>query len=277
MVGARLVMVVALAALAAGFWLDSRVALTQPMLFWSFLPFGLAGAALGVTLRARLDRSPGRRALAAAAGLVAWRVSYFPLMVICGWQASVVEWVVHTLSGRSVIYPTFLLLIFAVNLAIGAIAAAAVTAPAGLVPSGRFQRVRHLLHRPPRPLLWAVAALALPVAGMVSFSRASDFVLFGDAPWREPRPIPEIHDPETNPYAKIMREHDLAPAPWVLAMNAAVTYPLVPEGPWGSAMKGTLEALALERPLATSRDRLDEHYLAYLAAHRRLHDASDGG
>jgi hypothetical protein len=181
-------------------------------------------------------------------------------MVICGWQASLGEWVLHAASGRSLIYPTFLLLIFAVNLAIGWVAAAAVTVPDGDV------------FRPPRKLLWAAAALALPVAGMVSFSKPSDLVLFGDGPWREPRPIPEIHDPETNPYAKIMREHDLALPAWVLAMNAAVTYPLVPEGPWGSAMKGTLEKLALEKPIATSRDRLDEHYLAYLAAHRRLRE-----
>jgi len=259
MVGAG-IGIAALAALAAGVWLDRQTAPTQPMLFWSFLSFGLAGSALGVALRARLDPSALRRGLAAAAGLVAWRVSYFPLMVICGWQASLVEWVVHAATGRSLIYPTFLVLIFAVNLAIGAIAAAAVTVPEGDV------------FRPPRPLLWAAAVLALPVAGMVSFSKPSDLVLFGDAPWREPRPIPEIHDPEENPYAKIMREHDLSLPAWVLAVNAAVTYPLVPEGPWGSAMKGTLEALALEQPLATSRDRVDEHYLAYLAAHPRLHD-----
>jgi hypothetical protein len=256
---ALLLTISAVAALAAGFWLDAQRALTQPMLFWSFFGFGAAGAVLGVWSRARLDPSWLRRGLAAAAALVAWRVSYFPLMVICGWQASVGEWVLHAAAGRSAIYPTFLLLIFAVNLAIGAIAAAAVTVPEGDA------------FRPPRLVLIAAAALALPVAGMVSFSKPSDVVWFGDGPWREPREVPEIHDPEINPYAKIMHEHDLPLPAWVLALNAAVTYPLVPEGPWGSAMKGTLEKLALEKPIATSRDRVDEHYLAYLAAHRRLH------
>ena len=241
------------------------------MLFWSFVSFGLGGAALGVALRARHDPNAGRRLLAAAAALVAWRVSHFPLMVICGWQASVVEWPVHALFGRSPIYPTFLLLIFALHLVIGSIAAAAMLVPEGAAAPGRFQRLRDLLYRPPRPLVWGAAVLALPVAGMVSFSKPSDLVLVGDGPWREPRPIPPIHAPETNPYAKIMREHELALPAWVLAFNAAITYPLVPEGPWGSAMKGTLEALALAKPIATSRDRVDEHYLAYLAAHRRLH------
>lgn len=245
------------------------------MLFWPFLLLGLAGAALGVALRLPHDGSLGRRLLAAAAALFAWRLSYFPLMVICGWQASVVEWVFHTLFGRSLIYPTFLLLIFAVNVMIAAVAAAAVLRPEGDAARGALQPLRNIVHRPPRPLLWGVALLGLPVAALVSFSRPSDLVLFGDGPWREPRAIPPIHEPETNPYARIMQEHDLALPSWVLALNAAITYPLVPEGPWGSAMKGTLEALALAKPIATSRDRVDEHYLAYLAAHRRLHDQGD--
>jgi hypothetical protein len=94
---------IAAAALGAGFWLDAQPALTQPKFFWSFLGFGVAGAALGVGWRARLDPSPLRRLLAVAATLVAWRVSYFPLTVICGWQASLGEWALHAVSGRSVI------------------------------------------------------------------------------------------------------------------------------------------------------------------------------
>ena len=266
------VSIAALAALATGFWLDSRLELRQPMLFWSFLTLGLAGAALGVALRARRDPSGWRRLLAAAAALLAWRLSYFPLMVICGWQASVGERALHAVSGRSLIYPTFLLLIFAANLLIGAVAAAAVLVPRAESAGRPPRSLRTLVARPPRLLVWALGALALPVAAMVSFSTPSDLVLFGDGPWREPRTVPEIQQPLSNPYAKILREHELSLPSWVLAMNAAITYPLVPEGPWGSAMKGTLEALALAKPIATSRERVDEHYLAYLAAHRRLHE-----
>jgi hypothetical protein len=260
----------ALAAIATGFWLDAQRAPTQPMLFWGFVAFGLSGSALGWAFAVRNDRSPLRRGIAAAAALVAWRLAYFPLMVISGWKASLGEWMLHSLAGVAVVYPTFLLVIFAMNLVIGAIAGAAIAAPEGEAPRGALQPLRDLAHRPPRLALLALGVLALPVAAMVSFSKPSDLVLFGDRPWREPRPLPEIHDPQRNPYAVILREHEMALPARVLAWNALVTYPLVPESPWGGAMKGTLEHLALENPIATSQDRIDEHYLAYLAAHRRL-------
>jgi len=261
----------ALVALGMGFWLDAQRALSQPMLFWSFLVFGLTGCGLGWAFAVRNDPSVLRRLVAAAASLLAWRLAYFPLMVISGWKASLGEWVLHSAVGLSVVYPTFVLMIFAMNLVIGAIAGAAIAVPEGEAPRGAFQPLRDLVHRPPRPLLWALGALALPVAGMVTFSKPSDLVLFGDRPWNEPRTVPEIHAPERNAYAVILREHEMALPAKVLAWNALVTYPLVPESPWGGAMKGTLEYLALDNPIATSQERIDEHYLAYLAAHRRLH------
>lgn len=260
-----------LAAVGTGFWLDGQRGLTQPMLFWTFLVFGLAGSGLGWAFAVRNDRSLPRRLVAAGAALLAWRLAYFPLMVIAGWKASLGEWALVSLGGPSVVYPTFVLMIFAMHLAIGAIAGAAIAVPEGDAPRGAFQPLRNLVHRPPRAPLWALGVLALPVAGMVSFSKASDLVVFSDRPWTTPRPIPAIHAPERNAYSVILREHEMGLPAKVLAFNALVTYPLVPESPWGGAMKGTLEHLALENPIATSQERVDEHYLAYLAAHRRLH------
>jgi hypothetical protein len=265
------VVVVAAAALIVGWRIDTLPAPSQPTLFWCFLGFGLAGCALGWCVRARLDPLALRQTLAAIAALVAWRLAYFPLMVICGWLASIGEWLAYAATGRSVVYPTFVLLIFALNFAIAWIAAAAVGVPRPAPPSFRPRRLASLLREPPRLVLFGVGVAALPVAAMVSFSTPSDRVWFGDRPWPEARLLPAIHDPERNPYTIILREHELGLASKVLAFNALVTYPLVPEGPWGSAMKGTLEALALAKPVATSRDRIDEHYLAYLAAHARLH------
>ncbi len=37
-------------------------------------------------------------------------------------------------------------------------------------------------------------------------------------------------------------------------------------------MKGTLEELVNENPDASSTERIQEHYLAYVSAHRTLHD-----
>jgi hypothetical protein len=255
-------------ALIAGWRVDARESLTQSVLFWHFLTLGLLGGALGWALQARHERSALRKLVGALAALAVWRVAYFPLMVICGWLASVGEWLAFHALGRSVIYPTFLSLILAMNLVIAWIATAAFT---NAQPDPGRGALARLLRQPPQKPLWGVGALALPVAAMVTFSKPSDLVPFGDRPWKEVRPIPEIHDPKRNPYEIILREREMELPAQVLAFNAYVTYPLVPEGPWGSAMKGTLEALALENPVATSQERIDEHYLAYLAAHARLH------
>jgi hypothetical protein len=261
----------ALAAVITGFWLDAQAELQQPMLFWPFVIFGLAGTTLGLGFGMRNDPHVGRNLLASFGALLAWRFSYFPFMVVAGWKGTLGEAVFHELAGISVVYPFFIFFLFAQNLAIGAVAAAAIANPQGEALPGRFINLRKLLHKPPRMLLWAVAVVALPIAGLVSFSTADDLVLFNDGPWHEEIEAPPIQEPQVNPYAVIMEEHDLPPGPWMLAINARLTYPLVPASPWGSAMKGTLEALTLANPQATTRDRIDEHYLAYMAAHRRLH------
>ncbi len=270
-VGLAVAGVFALAAVVTGFWIDHQAELRQPVLFWCFIIFGLAGTMLGLGFGMRNDSHLGRNVLASFGALLAWRFSYFPFMVVAGWKGSLGEAVVHGVTGISVVYPFFLFFLFVQNLGIGVIASAAVAKPMGEPTRGRFQFLRNLAHNPPRKLLWALAVVALPVAGMVSFSTTDDFVPFNDAPWQEHVEPPQIHNPEVNPYSVIIKEHELSVPAWILAVNALVTYPLVPESPWGEAMKGTLEALALENPQATTRDRIDEHYLAYMAAHRRLH------
>ena len=264
--------VIATAALGCGFWIDSQTAITQPQLFWPFVSFGLLGSLTGWRFAMRNDSNALRNIIGLVGSLVAWRVSYFPFMVVAGWKASLGEFAVWSLSGHSIVYPTFLFFMFAQHAGVGFIGAAAVASPQTPVPeTGRLVLLRRLFHKPPRKALWALACVALPIAGMVSFSTSSDFVLFNDAP-TEDLHVPPISEPEINPYAKVMREHDLSIPAWVLAANAAATYPLVPESPWGRAIKGTLEKLTLEKPIATTRDRIDEHYQAYLAAHPRIHN-----
>ncbi|MCA8916117.1 MAG: hypothetical protein KDB90_11955 [Planctomycetes bacterium] len=264
----------AVAAIVRGFWLDAQPAITQPQLFWSFLLLGLGGSLLGWRLGMRHDSHLGRNVLALFGALLSWRLSYFPLMVVSGWKASLGEFALYSIGVTTMVYPTFLLVMFAQNLAIGAVAAAAVAVPQGEAPAeGRLLKIRKLLFAPPRRLLWIVGCLALPVAFLTSFSWSSDYVLFGDAPWSEPRALPEVAEPKHNPYADVLGTYwdRLSLGSKVLALNARLTYPLVPESPWGKAMKGTLEAETRANPLASSRERVDEHYLAYLAAHSAMH------
>lgn len=263
---------IALTCVAWGFKLDAQVTITQPDLFWSLLVSGLSGSLLGWRVAMRNDSNPLRNLIGLVGSLVAWRVSYFPFMVLAGWKASLVEFTVWNTAGTNVVYPAFLFFMFIQHAGVGFIGAAAVASPQNAPPDkGRLLWVRRLFHKPPRKLLWALAVVALPVAAMVSFSTADDFVLFNDGPNSE-LATPPISQPESNPYDQIIAEHDMSLPAWVLAKNAAMTYPLVPESPWGSAIKGTLEKLTLARPVATTRDRVDEHYQAYMAAHPRLHD-----
>lgn len=264
--------VIAVSAVIWGFRVDSQEAISQPQLFWPFLTFGLLGSLTGWRVAMRNDPHVLRNAIGLVGSLVAWRVSYFPFMVLAGWKASLGEFASWSVTGYSIVYPVFLLFMFAQHAGVGFIGAAAVASPQTPTPDkGRLLFFRRLFHKPPRKALWALACVALPVAAMVSFSTTDDFVLLNDGPTHDLQ-VPPIGEPEVNPYAKIIEEQDLSPPAWVLAFNARMTYPLVPESPWGRAMKGTLEDLTLQRPHATSRDRVDEHYQAYLAAHARIHD-----
>ena len=270
-----LVILFAVGAVGRGLLLDGRPELHQPDLFWSFVVLGLGGSLLGWRFGVRHDPRIGRNALALFGALLAWRFSYFPLMVISGWKASLVEWLTWNCFGVSVVYPTFLLVMFLQNLVIGAVASSAVAVPQSESPrDGRLLWLRKLVHTPPRRLLWIAGAIALPVAFLTSFSWTEDYVLFADSPWSEAVAVPEISAPSSNPYTEIFEKHgdELGLPSRVLALNAAVTYPLVPESPWGAAIKGTLEAETRANPLASSTQRIREHYLAYLAAHRSLHE-----
>lgn len=265
---------IVVAAVARGFWLDSRAELAQPDLFWSFFGFGLSGVLLGWRVGMRHDSNLARNAVGLFGALLAWRLSYFPLMVVSGWKASIGEWLVFNTLGFSVVYPTFILAMFALNLLIGVVAASAIAIPQTPQPGeGRWLNFRRLLHSPPRKLLWVIGALALPVAFLTSLSWPEDYVLFADSPWRHQPDLPPVGKIEHNAYEEILNKHagDMSLGSLVLAGNARFTYPLVPESPWGAAMKGTLEQATRDNPLTSSKGRLDEHYLAYLAAHKRIH------
>ncbi|MBZ0136272.1 MAG: hypothetical protein K8I27_07865 [Planctomycetes bacterium] len=268
--------VIAAAAVIWGFRIDAQNTITQPQLFWAFLVFGLVGSLLGWRIAMRNDPDPLRNLIGLVGSLVAWRVSYFPFMVVAGWKASLGEWLTFNTLEVSIVYPTFLLFMFAQHAGVGFIGAAAVASPRTPAPAnGRLLFFRKLFHKPPRKALWALACVALPVACMVSFSTGEDFRLLNDSPAPDMAAV-EIHQPKLNPYGVIMTEHELAPAPWVLALNARLTYPLVPHSPWATAMAGTLERLTLDNPLASTRDRIDEHYQAWIASHARIHDPLTG-
>ena len=254
----------------AGFVIDGRASITQSMLFWWFLAAGLGGTALGVAAVARRGTEPPKLIGAALAALVSWRLAYFPVMVFSGFVAAVGELVTYSLFGVSVVYPVFFFSLYLHGFAIAWVAASVVAPARRPEDAETTSRWLALLRYPPRKLLLAAGLPALLVATLVSFTDGEDLVLFADYPWTQNPEPPPISDPNENPYLHRAFSSEFGIPSRVLFFNAGMTYGLVPETPWGGAIKGTLEAMANENPTASSTQRIRDHYLAYLAAHQRI-------
>ena len=256
---------------ALGVFIDMQTTVSQPTLFWCFTVVSLLGLIGPLIWGAkRLDGIGGKVGLVLAIAY-AWRISYFPIMVFSGWIASLAERVGTWISPVTVIiYPVFLMSILIHYAAIAAIAAmlfkpvAAPQAKDGEQGPSLLQR----LLAPSRKILTLVAAPALFVASAVSFTSSSDFTLLPDRPWSAPpQALPEVRAPRANPYSVRLSAEGYNIRQRILLFNAAMTYDLVPHSPWAASMKGTLEAMVNENPVATSHDRVVEHFLAYIVAH----------
>ena len=230
------------AAVGAGVCLDLGPSLSQPLLCGCLMVASALGMVTGLTAR------PASVCWSVLAGLavLAWRVAYFPIMVFSGFVASLSEVLV------GLVYPAFLLSAWALH---------------GLVGwSVTFCW-------PPDKERWQPLAVAVPlalIAGMVSFTSLSDLRLQPDQPWAAAPAVLRVEEPVTNPYLPRLSEPGYSPQGRVLLLCAGLTYGLIPSSPWARAVKGTLEAEMNRRPHAGTRQRVEEHYRAYVAAHSRI-------
>ena len=238
---------------AWGVWLDRTWPLSQAGLWGALHVASLGGVAIGALAASRAFRSAGSRVALAVAALLAWRVSYFPIMVFSGHVASIAEWIEKGIGAPAVVYPVFLL------------NAAALHAVAGV-------GVAWLLRPPPALGRLATAALvpAFAVATAVSFSQASDFALLPDRARQLAEPAPPLEPGRANPYLPRLGEAGHAPHVNVMLIAAGLTYETIPDAPWARGVRDVLEHSFNANPVASTHDRVVEHYLAYHAAHSRL-------
>jgi len=184
------------------------------------------------------------------AGLLAWRISYFPVLVFSGHLASIGEWLLLGAGLPAVVYPTFLM------------AAALLHAGAALAAS--------FLVAPPFALLrWALIPPFL-VAALISFGEASDLTLLPDRNLTLSEPVPPPRPARRNPYRRVLGASGYTPGQRLLLLAASLTYRTIPPSPWASSVKGVLEGLFEERPHASTAERVREHYRAYHSAQSRI-------
>ncbi len=232
---------------AWGLWIDRSQPLPQGSLFAALHFASLGGAALGAAYA--WPRFPGalQRLGLLVTALLAWRVSYFPIMVFSGHIASIAEWIEIGLGLPVFVYPVFLLAVTTIHV----LALIAAT----------------FLLKPPHALVPVVLVPAFTVALLVSFSTFSDLTLLPDEVVAIDEPVPPMREAVRNPYLPKVTAPGYAFPQRVILVAAGLTYETIPESPWGRTVKAVLEGLFDQKPNASTHDRVLEHYLAYHSAH----------
>ncbi len=232
----------------AGVLGDRAETLPQPLLWLALQIASLGGAALGASLLSQ--RFADRRWLLVLAVFVGWRLAYFPIMVFSGHVASIAEWLELRAALPVAIWPVFLLSVAAIH---------------GVAALGAGWLVR-----PPHRLFRLALVPAFAVATAVSFSSGEDLHPVPDRALALGAPIPATREARWNPYLPVLGSDDYAAHVNVMLLAAGLTYETIPESPWARTVKAVLEGLFHENPVASTHDRVVEHYLAYHAAQRMV-------
>ena len=235
---------------AWGLWLDRAQPLPQLALWMALQLASLCGAVLGASFWRRRFETPAVILGLAFALLLGWRVSYFPIMVFSGHVASIAEWLELAVGSPVLVYPVFLVTVATLH----AVAALGVA----------------FLLRPPHKAVYAALVPAFAVATAVSFSNTDDFSPLPDRAWRLEAPVPPAVAPRANPYLPALGDPAYSAHVNVMLLAAGVTYETIPPSPWARTVMAVLEHAFDENPVASTQDRVVEHYLAYHSAHDRI-------
>ena len=247
-----------------GLMIDGSRELTQPDLFWAFHIVSLMGIGTFLGFIWMTHRSWKIKIGYCILSFFVWRITYFPHLVFAGFITTLVEASYTLITPKTgLIYPIFLISLWILHgMCLGLLNI--------IIHPISTQRTWVAKISLPR---WIIISLGLPallVATLVSFSTPDDIHIFPDYPWHISKPLPPAGIPNKNPYLpKFEQAHRSVPSR-VLLLCAGITYEFIPHSPWAYDVKGTLSELVQKRPYASTTERLEEHYLAYLVAHRRL-------
>lgn len=261
-----LIVFVLLGLLAWGVVLDRLAGLDNRVLFVSFHVSGIVGLCLGALLVFKRCSHFWVRIACVIAVILIWRVSYFPIMVIGGFMASVGEYAMSTL-GVYQVYPIFVLSVALLNFVAATIAAYVVA-----VIFGQFAAHKEALIF--RGALMSVALPLLVIAAAVSFSHPSDWHSVPDTSFIDTKPLPSPTLPNVNPYWAALEEKQINWQQRILFAAAAITYDYVPENArWSTVVRGVLENEFVSTTEVTTAFCTKIHYRAFITAHPYIMDA----
>lgn len=230
-----------------GTTLDYSDTLEQTQIFLGLQVASFSGALSGSVLVARNYRNVFAWFFFSALALVAWRLAYFPIMVFSGHVASIGEWIQFSLYLPTFVYPVFLCSVLFLHLL-------------------SARALIKLFHRPN----WLFTGAIIPafaVAFSVSFSDSRDWTWSPDSNIQTIREVPKPRAAERNPYLSALSDSRYGVRQRVMLVAAGVTYETIPPSPWATSVKAVLEGLFAQNPIASTHDRVFEHYQAYHSAH----------
>jgi len=234
-----------------GRYLDHRPTLTHQMLIIAFHGTSLGASLLLIATVGPKQRTLFARVALALALLLAWRISYFPLLIIAGYVAAVGEGLLLHVPIHSV-YPLYLFSHFCLH---------------GMVAYLTVQIFMRLRQRPPLLLLGCMPLAFIAIS--ISFIHPHDWQDLPSDAYSVTLEAATATLPTSNPYWRVQHEHN---APWqhkLLFFAAAITYDWLPQNAaWSRYVQGTLETEFTHTALAQRSTHLFilSHYRAFIAA-----------
>lgn len=253
-----------------GLWLDMQQTLTQEQLKFSFYTSAIFGLLVTNVFFLLRYKSLLKKLIIIIVALIVWRISYFPIMVLAGFLATLGEAFTITLFNKSVVYPFLLLSIALIN-------------AFSMLIAGSFLFLLLNINQKEKPLQQSklsslifvsqasiVTAISVPLAVLaigVSFTQPADWHAIPDTSILDDKPLPTASLPEINPYATAFEKQGLSWKHLVLFKAAEITYNLIPENTrWSQIVKGTLEKEFIETTEVSTAFCTKVHLRAFMTA-----------
>ncbi len=248
-----------------GFWLDGKETLSQNQIIYAFYLSAIACLLPTLLFFMFKNKAIWKNILLSLLALLLCRITYFPIMVLAGYLATLGESLALTLFDMSVVYP-FLLLSVALMNALSLLVAATVLFLVFLLFRSGEKNNRIINKWSSLSLISISIPLAVLAIG-VSFTQPADWHAIPDTTYLDDKPLPAASLPEINPYSTALDKQGLSWQHKVLFKSAEITYDLIPNNTqWSQVVKGTLESEFVKTKVISTAFCTKVHLRAFMTA-----------